>query len=91
MTPSRDYTDPIHPILAVPSFDYTSKGITLREWLAGMAMQGLCSRAGENTGSDWVAKKALAYADAVLQRLAELPTLTTGEKGSAQPLAGVPQ
>lgn len=46
---------------------YSVGGMTLRQWYAGLAMQGLCA-SGEyrNATADWIAHEADAIADAML-------------------------
>ncbi len=51
-------------------------GLTKREWLAGLAMQGLCSlpELGKNLGTDWkseLTKQSVLIADAILAELAK--------------------
>lgn len=42
-----------------------SEGMTLRDWFAGMAMQGLCS--GNSTSPQQIAQAAYIVADAMLK------------------------
>lgn len=57
--------------LATNIADHVQLGLTKREWFAGLAMQGLVAH--QPTGFDKyiAAKEAVAYADALLARLAE--------------------
>lgn len=46
-------------------------GLTKREWLAGMAMQGLLAADSDPGGSKDVARWARQYAEALLSELAQ--------------------
>lgn len=48
------------------------RGVTKREWLAGLAMQGLVSNAAfSNNTAHFIAERALDYADVLLRKLEE--------------------
>lgn len=80
-------TDPNDP--AYPQFNdhplapEDAKGLSKREWLAGMAMNGLCSLGASNIypaqqgkPQEWpkiVARRALEYADALIAELNKKP------------------
>ena len=50
---------------------HDNEGMSMREWYAGMALQGLCvTPAGEFwLNEEKVAKRAVEYADALLEEL----------------------
>jgi hypothetical protein len=49
---------------AFPPNPNDAEGMSLRDWFAGMAMQGLLANCGAD--SEQIAKKAYEYADAML-------------------------
>ena len=58
---------------AFPGVDYVSQhgkknpeGMTLRDWMAGMAMQGICA-SGPDISNPVIAAEAYALADAMLR------------------------
>jgi|LakMenEpi03Aug12_release.lakeMendotaPanAssembly.Ray.scaffolds.fasta_scaffold5263503_1 hypothetical protein len=62
---------PAFPIRSTESRLYT--GMTLRDWFAGQAMQGLIASprgpaSGEDATDEWVAKTAYVVADAMLSQ-----------------------
>jgi len=71
--------DPIHRLFRFPLFVKGSDGMadtsTIemqdRELFAAMAMQALITR-GEGWAADMIAKQAVAYADALIEVLAEI-------------------
>jgi predicted Zn-dependent peptidase len=55
---------------AHPAGPEAGKGLNKREWLAGLAMQGILAREGsQHLDQDQVAQKALASADSLLSKL----------------------
>lgn len=44
-------------------------GMTMREWFAGMALQGLCAHDGPPYSEDEIAEIAVGMADALLAEL----------------------
>ncbi len=63
---SRTQLNALHESVGTETYG----GLTKREYYAGLAMQGIISkRDGELNGSDWVAMKALDYADALISEL----------------------
>lgn len=55
------------PAFAASDMESFQPGMTYREWLVGMAIQGLLSQGAAN--HDWTAEHAINYADAVIARL----------------------
>ena len=49
--------------------DLPPQGMSLREWLAGMALQGLLACSDVQGSANDLAKGAVAYADALLDEL----------------------
>jgi hypothetical protein len=45
-----------------------AQGLSLRDWLAGMALQGIASRLPWDGDEDEAAKQAYALADAMIQQ-----------------------
>jgi len=65
----------INPLTGVTTFEYESKGIPTRTWLAGLAMQGELAAQSSDVG-EWgysgypeLAKRCVAIADALLEEL----------------------
>lgn len=52
-------------------WNYGQEGMTLREWFAGLAMQGMCSGKAWPADSDMpeIARRAVAMADVLLAKL----------------------
>lgn len=54
------------------NYDTSEKGLTKREYFAGLAMQGiLCSKHLKTVNADVVAESAVLLADALLEQLEE--------------------
>jgi hypothetical protein len=51
--------------------DEFSKGLTKREWFAGMALQGLLGNSDLYVDIESKVPEAIAFADAILKQLAE--------------------
>jgi hypothetical protein len=51
--------------------DQRWKGLTKREWFAGMALQGLLANHENRTSYEAIAVDAIRYSDALLKQLAE--------------------
>jgi hypothetical protein len=78
MSNSKDFAGSAfpYPMVTGPESDECHQvgesGMTLREWFAGMALQGLlanggvATRQGDNDYRDATARAAFAYADAML-------------------------
>lgn len=45
-----------------------TQGMSLRDWLAGMAMQGILSANQDRLNDEWLSKEAFGYADAMLKQ-----------------------
>ncbi len=59
---------------AYPSWEFTQRGLTKREYFASMAMQGMLAHPGTiadmpQKHPDTVAKAAVIYADALIEEL----------------------
>lgn len=54
-------------------YNGAQKGMTLRQWYAGMALQGMLAYGSGVCGNDAVVKAAFDYADAMLSASSEKP------------------
>jgi hypothetical protein len=61
------------PVSELPGAHFPQYGLTKREWLAGIAMQGLCAvyPQGGSFMEQHIAKGAVSIADALLAELAK--------------------
>lgn len=67
---SLDGGGPFFPTLnvgAINSGDLRPTGISVRDWLAGLAMQGLLSSGEISVSCEVTAEKAYSYADAIIR------------------------
>jgi len=68
------------PLMETDSY-YRQFGMTLRDWLAGQALNGLLSNPKLATeilkhggaGSGWIEDSAVAFADGMIEELGKLP------------------
>lgn len=80
---ARDNSEPAFPqVVTEHDYDqsqeqfyantYSHGGVTVRDWFAGKALQGLVARESSNTmGEVWLARKAYSLADAMLAERAK--------------------
>lgn len=63
---------PTFPVIASNQTPVDNPGMTLRDWFAGLAMQGICSQQmWENCEPEVISKWAYEQADAMLARRAK--------------------